>query len=70
MWLAPRKGTTGIALFNTERELIGSLDVEIGPDTDKLNQSLKAALGRFGSQGRNPKRQRCYFRQGQIASGC
>ena len=39
-----RKGTTGIALFNTERELIGSLDVEIGPDTDKLNQSLKAAL--------------------------
>jgi pilus assembly protein CpaC len=39
------KGTTGIALFNQDRELIGSLDVEIGADTDKLNKSLKTALG-------------------------
>lgn len=38
------KGSTGIALFNEARELIGSLDVEIGPDTKKLNRSLKAAL--------------------------
>ncbi|MGB7336115.1 MAG: type II and III secretion system protein family protein [Salaquimonas sp.] len=38
------KGTTGIALFNEARELIGSLDVEIGPDTTKLNASLKSAL--------------------------
>jgi pilus assembly protein CpaC len=42
------KGTTGIALFNEERELIGSLDVEIGADTDKLNKSLKSALGDTG----------------------
>lgn len=38
------KGTTGIALFNEERQLIGSLDVEIGPDTDKLNRTLKQEL--------------------------
>lgn len=38
------KGSTGIALYNEARELIGSLDIEIGPDTEKLNRSLKAAL--------------------------
>lgn len=39
-----KKGTTGIALFNEERELIGSLDVEIGPDTRKINNELRQAL--------------------------
>ncbi len=39
------KGSTGIALYSEDRQLIGSLDVEIGADTDKLNQSLKTALG-------------------------
>jgi pilus assembly protein CpaC len=39
-----RNGTTGIALFNEARELIGSLDVEIGPNTEKLNQTLQTAL--------------------------
>lgn len=38
------KGSTGIALFNEQRELIGSLDVEIGPDTTKLNAELRSAL--------------------------
>jgi pilus assembly protein CpaC len=38
------KGTTGIALFNEERQLIGSLDIEIGPDTRKINEELRKAL--------------------------
>lgn len=40
-----RAGTTGIALFNEERELIGSIDVEVGPDTDRLNAALRTGLG-------------------------
>ncbi|MEZ5879137.1 MAG: type II and III secretion system protein family protein [Nitratireductor sp.] len=43
-----RKGMTGIALFNEERELIGSLDVEIGPDENQINEDLRAVLGESG----------------------
>lgn len=43
-----RKGITGIALFNEERELIGSLDVEIGPDENQINEDLRAVLGESG----------------------
>ena len=43
-----RKGITGIALFSEERELIGSLDVEIGPDASQINENLRAALGDSG----------------------
>lgn len=43
-----RKGLTGIALFNEARDLIGSLDVEIGPDAGRINEDLRAALGDSG----------------------
>jgi pilus assembly protein CpaC len=33
-------GLTGIALYNEARELVGMLDVEVGPDTSTLNRAL------------------------------
>ena len=39
-----QKGVTGIALYNSENELVGMLDIEVGPDTDKLNTTLRSAL--------------------------
>lgn len=40
------RGTTGIALYNSEGTLVGSLDVEVGANTNQLNTALKAALPR------------------------
>ncbi|MEM7067309.1 MAG: type II and III secretion system protein family protein [Pseudomonadota bacterium] len=37
-------GTTGIALYDTESNLVAVLDVEVGPNTNQLNTALKAAL--------------------------
>ena len=37
-------GTTGIALYNNENELVGVLDVEVGPNTNQLNAALRSAL--------------------------
>ena len=37
-------GTTGIALYNERSELVGTLDVEVGPNTHQLNSTLKSAL--------------------------
>lgn len=42
--IGSKAGSTGIALYNEARELVGSLDVEVGPDTAKLNSELKSAL--------------------------
>ncbi|MCB1438551.1 MAG: type II and III secretion system protein family protein [Nitratireductor sp.] len=39
-----RQGTTGIAIYNEARELVGSLEIEVGPDTDNLNRALKENL--------------------------
>jgi len=39
-----KPGTTGVALYNEARELVGMLDVEIGPDTAKLNRKLAETL--------------------------
>ena len=47
-----KKGTTGIVLFNEAKELIGSLDVEIAPDANRINESLRAALGETGVTAR------------------
>lgn len=46
-------GTTGIALFNENRELIGSLDIEIGADTEKINRTLQTALGNSGVKAKS-----------------
>lgn len=43
-----KPGTTGVALYNEARELVGMLDVEVGPDTAKLNAALQQNLA--GSQ--------------------
>ena len=37
-------GITGIALYNEKNELVGMLDVEVGPNTHQLNTTLKSAL--------------------------
>lgn len=39
-----KPGTTGVALYNEARQLVGMLDVEIGPDTAKLNAALRQNL--------------------------
>ncbi len=38
-------GTTGIALYDGESNLVAVLDVEVGPNTNQLNSALKSALG-------------------------
>lgn len=37
-------GTTGIALYGEGNELVGVLDIEVGPNTNQLNAALEAAL--------------------------
>jgi len=37
-------GSTGIALYGENNELVGVLDVEVGPNTNQLNAALKEAL--------------------------
>ena len=39
-----RHGTTGIALYNDANELVGMLDIQVGPNTNALNKTLKKAL--------------------------
>jgi pilus assembly protein CpaC len=36
-----KQGLTGIALYSEARELVGMLDVEVGPDTATLNRALQ-----------------------------
>ncbi len=36
-------GITGIALYNEDRDLVGMLDVEVGPDTALLNKALHSS---------------------------
>lgn len=48
-----KQGSTGIALYNEARELVGSLDVEVGADTAKLNRELKSALKGSGIKARS-----------------
>ncbi len=38
-----KQGTTGVALYNEARDLVGMLDIEVGPDTSKLNASLQGS---------------------------
>lgn len=39
-----KHGTTGIALYNDANELVGMLDIQVGPNTSALNKTLKKAL--------------------------
>ncbi len=39
-----KPGTTGIALYDSESNLIGLLDIEVGANTNQINQALNAAL--------------------------
>ncbi len=39
-----KAGSTGVALYNEARELVGMLDVEVGPDAVEINRTLSAAL--------------------------
>ncbi|MDJ0612243.1 MAG: type II and III secretion system protein family protein [Rhizobiaceae bacterium] len=39
-----KPGSTGIALYGENNELVGVLDVEVGPNTNQLNAALKEAL--------------------------
>jgi len=37
-------GTTGIALYDEDSNLVGLLDIEVGANTNQINQALSAAL--------------------------
>ena len=37
-------GTTGIALYDSDSNLVGLLDIEVGANTNQINQALNAAL--------------------------
>ncbi len=39
-----KQGGTGVALYNESKELVGMLDIEVGPDTAKLNRALTENL--------------------------
>jgi pilus assembly protein CpaC len=39
-----KAGSTGVALYNEARELVGMLDIEVGPDENEINRTLNAAL--------------------------
>jgi len=39
-----KPGITGIALYNADKELVGSLDIEVGANASLLNSALKEAL--------------------------
>lgn len=39
-----KPGITGIALYNEDKELVGSLDIEVGANASLLNSALKDAL--------------------------
>jgi pilus assembly protein CpaC len=43
-----KAGSTGVALYNEARELVGMLDVEVGPDAAEINRTLNAALADDG----------------------
>jgi pilus assembly protein CpaC len=40
-----KQGNTGVALYNEAKELVGTLDLEVGPDTAKLNRALQEQVG-------------------------
>ena len=39
-----KPGSTGIALYGDNNQLVGVLDVEVGPNTNQLNAALREAL--------------------------
>lgn len=39
--IGTKEGLTGIALYNEARELVGILDIEVGPDTATLNRAIR-----------------------------
>ncbi len=39
-----KPGTTGIALYDSDSNLVGLLDIEVGVNTNQINQALKTAL--------------------------
>lgn len=39
-----KPGTTGIALYDSDSNLVGLLDIEVGANTNQINQALSAAL--------------------------
>lgn len=43
-----KAGSTGVALYNEARELVGMLDIEVGPDATEINRTLNAALNDGG----------------------
>jgi pilus assembly protein CpaC len=43
-----KPGSTGVALYNEARELVGMLDIEVGPDAGEINRTLNAALNDDG----------------------
>lgn len=42
--IGSKPGSTGIALYNEEKQLVGMLDVQVGANTESLNNTLKRAL--------------------------
>jgi pilus assembly protein CpaC len=40
-----KQGNTGVALYNESKQLVGTLDLEVGPDTAKLNRALREQVG-------------------------
>lgn len=48
-----KQGLTGIALYNEGRELVGMMDIEVGPDTATLNRALvKSGVKAESANGR------------------
>ncbi len=39
-----KAGSTGVALYNEARELVGTMDIEVGPDAGEINRTLNSAL--------------------------
>ena len=42
--IGSKVGSTGIALYNEEKQLVGMMDVQVGANTESLNQTLRSAL--------------------------
>jgi len=50
--IGSKQGATGVALYNDAKQLVGTLDIEVGPDTRKLNQALAESLKDSGVQAK------------------
>lgn len=42
--IGSKTGSTGIALYNEQKQLVGMMDVQVGANTESLNQTLRSAL--------------------------